>query len=376
MRLLRSCLAASLLALAFLAQASERDGVERVVVVGDVHGDYQQLLKVLQDAGVINKRGRWRGGKTHLVQIGDVPDRGPDTDKVIALLRALEAQAEKAGGEVHALIGNHETMVMRGDLRYVHPGEYSALIDKRSAMRQQNYYERYVEYIKATTAEEKLPSFDRAYRDAWNERYPLGFVEHRQAWAAEGEFGEWVRGHDAILRIDDSLFVHGGLDPMAEPIAIDAINAQVVAELADARTSDDESIINAADSPLWYRGLAVMPETPENTAALDRLLAFYGVRRIVIAHTPLLGTVVPRFDGRVLVADVGLSAYYGHGRAALIIEQGEPWVLLQGERVELPAAGSGPDGKINYLRSVAPLLANPASVGEYLNAIVRDSVEE
>lgn len=358
------------------AFAGERDNVERVIVVGDIHGDYDQFVTVLRDAGVINKRGRWRAGKAHLVQIGDVPDRGPDSDRVVKLLKSLEKQALKAGGEVHALIGNHETMVMRGDLRYVHPNEYAALVDKLSESRQQNYFDRFVAHEKRTLPEEEWPSFDRAYRESWNERFPLGYVEHRQAWAPNGKYGSWVREHEALLRIDDTLFVHGGLDPLAERQSIDALNQQILAELENPRESDDESLINAADSPLWYRGLAVMPETAENTAKLEEMLEFYGVKRIVIAHTPLLGTIVPRFGSRVLTADVGLSAHYGSGRALLIIEGAKPVVLVNKKHVELPPLGSDFDAKVAYLESVAPLLRDPASVTTYLEALTRDTGPE
>ena len=59
------------------------EGVERIVAIGDLHGDYKNYLEVLRIAGLIDKRGKWSGGKTHLVQTGDIPDRGPDTIKII-----------------------------------------------------------------------------------------------------------------------------------------------------------------------------------------------------------------------------------------------------------------------------------------------------
>ena len=109
----------------FAGQA-EWTGVERVVAVGDVHGDYGGFVEVLRSAGVIDQKLRWTGGKTHLVQTGDVPDRGADSRKAMDLLMNLEKQAAKAGGQVHALIGNHEAMNLYGDLRYTVPGEFAA----------------------------------------------------------------------------------------------------------------------------------------------------------------------------------------------------------------------------------------------------------
>jgi hypothetical protein len=101
-------------------------GVDRVVAVGDVHGDYDAFVAILRAAEVIDSKGRWSGAKTHLVQTGDVLDRGADSRKAMDLLMSLEKQAAKAGGRVHALIGNHEAMNMYGDLRYADPGEFAA----------------------------------------------------------------------------------------------------------------------------------------------------------------------------------------------------------------------------------------------------------
>src|SRR5690242_4497075 len=86
-------------------------GVQRVVAIGDIHGDYEKFLAVLHLCQLTRPEGgqeRWIAGATHLVQTGDVLDRGPDSKKVMDLLMRLETQAQQAGGRVHALIGNHE----------------------------------------------------------------------------------------------------------------------------------------------------------------------------------------------------------------------------------------------------------------------------
>ena len=72
------------------------EGVERIVAIGDLHGDYENYLEVLRIAGVVDKRGKWSGGKTHLVQTGDIPDRGPDTIKIIKHISKLAKQAVEA----------------------------------------------------------------------------------------------------------------------------------------------------------------------------------------------------------------------------------------------------------------------------------------
>src|SRR6185295_12877271 len=110
----------------------EIEGVERIVAVGDVHGAYERFVEILQTAGILDGRLRWAGGRAHLVQLGDVVDRGPDSRKALDLLDRLQDDARRAGGAIHHLLGNHEIMRMLGDLRYVTPGEYEQFITAKS----------------------------------------------------------------------------------------------------------------------------------------------------------------------------------------------------------------------------------------------------
>ncbi len=71
--------------------------MERVIAIGDVHGDYESFAAVLRSAALIDKEGNWTGGKTHLVQTGDIVDRGPDSRAVMDLLMRLQKQAAAAG---------------------------------------------------------------------------------------------------------------------------------------------------------------------------------------------------------------------------------------------------------------------------------------
>ena len=100
-------------------------GIRRVVAVGDLHGDCDALIAVLKMAGLVDNQADWAGGDSHLVQLGDLPSRGGQTRKAMDLLAKLEVQASAAGGRVHALIGNHDAMVMYGDYRSVLPEEFA-----------------------------------------------------------------------------------------------------------------------------------------------------------------------------------------------------------------------------------------------------------
>ena len=95
------------------------DDAERVVAISDVHGAYDAMVTTLQNVGVIDSELAWSGGKTRLVIVGDLLDRGPRSRDAMDLLMRLEDEASAVGGYVHVLIGNHESMNMIGDLRYV-----------------------------------------------------------------------------------------------------------------------------------------------------------------------------------------------------------------------------------------------------------------
>src|SRR3954452_23549388 len=101
-------------------------GIRRVVAVGDIHGDKDAFVAVLKMAHLVDDEEHWVGGTTHLVQVGDVPGRGPQTRMAFDLIMRLEKEAVTAGGNFHALIGNHDAGVIYGDLRNTHPDEYGA----------------------------------------------------------------------------------------------------------------------------------------------------------------------------------------------------------------------------------------------------------
>lgn len=322
-------------------------GVERIVAVGDLHGDYDNYLQVLREAGVVNRRGKWSAGETHLVQVGDVPDRGPDTDRIMRHLMGLEKQARRAGGRVHVLIGNHEALNIIGDLRYVDPGEYEALKSRSAKRLRDDYYDRVVEYLRSQA---ERPTIDGAFREEWNEKHPLGFVEHRQIWHPEGEFGRWVLGHNAVIRINNILFMHAGLGRPYLGLGIAELNDRIRNELRNPGVIDPdaERLIQSEEGPLWYRGFA-RPAGPEEAEHLAAVLETYDVERVVVGHTPDYGLVKPHFDSRVIAIDSGISSSYGGFRASLIIEGQALTAVQRGERIPIP---DSEEGLLEYYRQI------------------------
>ena len=100
------------------------DGVERVVAIADVHGAYDAMVETLGHVGILDEDLAWAGGASYLVIVGDLLDRGPRSRDALDLLMRIEGEAEAAGGKVQVLIGNHESMNLIGDLRYVSKSEY------------------------------------------------------------------------------------------------------------------------------------------------------------------------------------------------------------------------------------------------------------
>ena len=80
-----------------------------------------------------------------------------------------------------------------------------------------NYYAQTIAYARAHPPASGLPVFDDAFRADWNTRHPLGYVEQRIAWAPNGVYGRWVAAHDAVIVINDIVFMHGGSDQSASP---------------------------------------------------------------------------------------------------------------------------------------------------------------
>lgn len=333
------------------AQA-EWSGVERIVAIGDLEGAYEKYLDMLRTAELIDANGNWIGGRAHLVQLGDVPDRGPNSRAIMDHLMRLERQAQRAGGRVHALIGNHEAMNVEGDLRYVHPGEYAAFATRNSPRVREQFYQRYIEHTRANAPPGSLPVIDDAFRARFEAEHPLGWVEHRRAWAPTGAYGRWVAGNNSVIRINDTLFLHGGLGPSFTAPERAALNAAVQAALRDRPMDGYADILTNVEGPLWYRGLAMHDEAAE-AAHLETLLARHGVRRIVVGHTKLAPMVMPRFDGRVIVADIAVPGGHPDPHAFLIIEGDRVTAVHRGQRVPLDASTEA--ARCAYFTAIAAL---------------------
>ncbi len=85
----------------------------RTIALGDLHGSLEAFRTILTRAGVLDGDA-WRGGRTTLVQLGDVIDRGPDSVATYLFLADLQRRAKSGKGRVVRLLGNHEVMLLEG----------------------------------------------------------------------------------------------------------------------------------------------------------------------------------------------------------------------------------------------------------------------
>jgi hypothetical protein len=371
----------SLLLCANLAFADARqiddfqwEGVERIVAIGDLHGDYDNYMATLLAAGLVDGKGKWIAGETHFVQTGDIPDRGPDTQKIIAHITKLGKQAKRKGGRVHNLIGNHEAMNVYGDLRYVSNGEFEAFETRNSVKLRDRVYEITMQNL-AESDPEAFASLPENYRDEWNLKHPLGWVEHRQAWDPawnpEGEYATWVLDNKVAVRINDILFVHGGISGFYCQNSLESMTEQVVGKLSHFDPAN-AGIVEDQFGPLWYRGLSGVEPTA-SSETVDAILARHSINHIAVGHTPTSGVIWPTFDGKVVMIDTGIASAYGGHLGYLEVTPEGLFGGYPNGKVQLPSCDAE---LIPYLEKVIALDPENAYLQERLEQLRHPAVPE
>jgi hypothetical protein len=366
------------------ARVAQTDTPGRIVAVGDVHGAADNFVIILQRAGLIDAGRSWIGGRTTLVQTGDVTDRGTGVRAALDLLMTLEDRAPRGGGRVVALMGNHEAMNLLGDLHDVTPEIYATFADERSESRRARAYDTYVSTCRtqAAAAPAGVPGCQPATRDAWLATHPPGFVEYREAFGPGGRYGRWLRNRPAIAKIGGTLFLHGGLAPEVSE-SVDALNARLrreirsfdeaqrglverrlippfatlketlqavqvelarlVAQAQAPRDTAEPSPIDPAwaaalqailkieswigidpEGPLWFRGYASWP-SETGDAQIAAVLEKHDAARIVVGHTvPESRRITSRFGARAFLIDTGmLSSFFKGGQASALEIRGD-----------------------------------------------------
>jgi hypothetical protein len=263
-----------------VAVTPARSAPERVVAVGDLHGDLDVTRRALRLAGVMDNTDAWVGGKTVVVQTGDQVDRGDDDRSIIDLFERLRSDAKKAGGDVLSMSGNHELMNAALDFRYVTTRGFATFDDLTP----------------------KGPAGDRLV--------PLDAPTRGRAAAflPGGTYARIIAERPVVARVGDTVFVHGGVLPKHVTYGIDRINEEVKEWLLGQRT-ECPRIAAAEDSPVWTRAYSASGH--EDCDALRDALTRMNAKRMVVGHTVQDAGINSACDGRVWRIDTGLSKYFG-----------------------------------------------------------------
>lgn len=270
---------------------SQFSNVDSIFCVGDVHGNLEALTLLLQNNKIIDDRLNWSFGKGHLVFCGDVFDRGDKVTECLWLIYKLEQQANKNGGYVHFLLGNHEMMALKGDLRYLH---------------------KKYKYIQS--------KLEIQYSFLFNNNTVLG---------------KWLRTKNSIIQINDALFLHGGLHPdnITMNIDINDINQSIRRYLNDTDFNDTIRFLISRKGPLWYRGYLKSDEIYPliSDSEVDDLLQHFNVNKIVFAHTTV-NNIESLNHGKLIAVDVPMTVENSEG---LVINRNKYYsVNISGEKLQ------------------------------------------
>ena len=282
----------------------------RVVVIPDTHGDYLATLTSLhiaytqieEDKSSLVPFSEFRSifdaivssnkypdhpiptapsGSVILVQMGDMVDRGPDSKAVVEVFSNLHFVL---GWTVRVLYGNHEIMSLLGEgQRYVHPRDLIRMCWPRVAAGR-NF-------------------------NAGITKMAVGMV---RVSALPGVNGRLSLTHP---RNPNTLFVHAGIDLRWHKGFRDHQTMQGINEVIQTLVNSPYGLgqLDMPHSPMWTRQLSENDEKFVCGEPLARILYYFKVSRIVVAHSPQDDMQVKtRCGGRILLTDVKMSRWMSH----------------------------------------------------------------
>lgn len=268
------------------------DNVTKIAALSDLHGQYDLTINILKANDIIDNDLNWAFGKGHLVILGDVFDRGDEVTELLWFIYYLEKQAAMSGGAVHFVLGNHEYMTMQNDLRYM------------------NKKYRYASYLLKT---------------------PYGDL-----YGTQTLLGRWLRSKSTILKIDDNLFVHGGISRefVDNDYNLEETNQYMRQSLFQNENEKSWDSIYGKyyddKGPIWYRGYF---EPDFKKSDINRILRKLDVNHIIVGHTSFK-QVQSLFDNKILTVDSSIKN--GTTGELLLIKDGTYYrCTLEGERIKL-----------------------------------------
>lgn len=303
----------------------------RTIVIGDLNGADDALREILRGTRLIDARGRWTGGNAELVQVGDLFNRGGGARDALTFLHALKRQAQRAGGRVTVLLGNHEVMTALGNEAYCTEAEYLSFASAAERRAWPERVERAARRLyRATSPSGHVLPFEPRL-SAWRVLNAPGRAALRRSLGPRSKLGQVLRSLPVVYQKNQVVYVHACLSPTWAALGVAGLNAAAAAAWAErprryVRLAKD-SLFRSNDGPLWDRSL--VEGGRQAAARLARSLRALGARRMVVGHTQTKGVrggeegrILTLHQDRLVLVDVGL----GHGpdapRTALVIEGG------------------------------------------------------
>jgi hypothetical protein len=343
--------------------------VEKIIVIGDIHGDYDNFLSLLKGLHLVSDDLHWTGEKTHFVQIGDILDRGPGAKDVLDLLMRLEKEAPDSDGMVHVIIGNHEELNITGRAfdypDYVTVEQFVSFIPESfRKSKEKKYLDDISDKNRARAASSRPdPVPDTGLRAYWQNLIRKDKSAQR-AYVRNfnRNYGRWLAQKNAVIKINDIIFSHAGISEKYATWKLQDINETVRSELRHFmqyledpyRRPPQLRILYDSQSPLWYRGLATRNEK-ETEKEIIRILDALNARVMVTGHNffqngkrmPIHGIKdISYYDGRVYNTDTGINRIYHGLVAALTIEDGKFDLFAAGSEQQRVAEAPSPQEKI------------------------------
>lgn len=215
-------------------------------IFGDIHGHADRLAARLREAGLVDEAGTWAGGQAALWFLGDFFDRGPDGIGALNMVMRLQREAEAAGGQVGAVLGNHDITLL--SVRRFGSRPLGAL-------------------------------GNRTFAGEWKRNGG----QNRDLERLTPAHIEWLMGLPALARVDDRLLVHadsrlyhdyGG--------TVEAVNAAFADLLDSDNAAAWDHLLSQFSEHRGFMGL--LGQGARRAAAF---LGAFGGQQIVHGHTPL-----------------------------------------------------------------------------------------
>nr|XP_048321357.1 shewanella-like protein phosphatase 2 [Ziziphus jujuba var. spinosa]XP_048321359.1 shewanella-like protein phosphatase 2 [Ziziphus jujuba var. spinosa] len=283
--------------------------VDRLIALGDLHGDLDKTKQSLRLSGLIDASDRWVGGPTTLVQIGDVLDRGGDEIKILYFLEKLKREATKSGGNVICMNGNHEIMNIEGDFRFATKEgleEFRTWAHWYSIGNQMKALSQGLD--KPCDPFHGVPFVFRGIKEDIVEGVRARIAALRPRGPLSVRF---LSENVTVVVVGESVFVHGGLLPEHVSIGLERMNEEVrdwIRGELKGKLTRAPRYCRGRDAVVWLRNFSHESASKCDCSALEHVLSTIpGAKRMIMGHTIQQLGINSVCDDRAIRIDVGMS---------------------------------------------------------------------